>query len=336
MIAALRSPARRVTLAIVLSALMHAAILWLPHFHLPHEKLSLPTLTVRIEYPTKTLAQPSTIPAPITQTGKPDIGTLGKPDVGKPTKPETGLPVKPGDSKPDKSLTNTADTMKQMEKSAAPPQFPKHLQITFTGFRGANNSSTAELHQQLDIDGGSYTLTSNMQLTGLASLQSIDQVTRTSRGKVNEHGLQPETFNEERMTGRGKQNLEATFDRKGQKLLFSTGGDSALPDDAQDMLSFSYQLSQISLQKEMIPLSITNGMKLDQIQFEAGGAEDISTPMGNLHTLRLRKSHAQGEAYFEVWLGMEYRLLPVKLRQTNALGKVIEEFSISDIRASDE
>ena len=102
------------------------------------------------------------------------------------------------------------------------------------------------------------------------------------------------------------------------------------------MLSFSYQLSQISLQKEMIPLSITNGMKLDQIQFEAGGAEDISTPMGNLHTLRLRKSHAQGEAYFEVWLGMEYRLLPVKLRQTNALGKVIEEFSISDIRASDE
>ena len=77
-------------------------------------------------------------------------------------------------------------------------------------------------------------------------------------------------------------------------------------------------------------------MALEQLQIEGGGAEDISTPMGTVHTLHLRKLHAQAEGYFEIWLGTEYRLLPVKFRRVNALDKVIEEFVISDIRAADE
>jgi hypothetical protein len=46
--------------------------------------------------------------------------------------------------------------------------------------------------------------------------------------------------------------------------------------------------------------------------------------------------HAQGEAYFEIWLGLEYRLLPVKFSQVDSSGKVTEEFVISGIRAADE
>jgi hypothetical protein len=58
--------------------------------------------------------------------------------------------------------------------------------------------------------------------------------------------------------------------------------------------------------------------------------------MGKLRALHLRKMHAQGEAYFEIWLGLEYRLLPVKFRMVNALDKVTEEYVISDILAADE
>ena len=56
----------------------------------------------------------------------------------------------------------------------------------------------------------------------------------------------------------------------------------------------------------------------------------------NCRTLHLRKIHAQGEAYFEIWLGLEYRLLPVKLSQVDSSGNVTEEMVISGIRAKDE
>lgn len=46
--------------------------------------------------------------------------------------------------------------------------------------------------------------------------------------------------------------------------------------------------------------------------------------------------HTQDEAYFEIWLGLEYCLLPVKFRQVGGSGGVIEEFVISGIRATDE
>ncbi len=49
MIAALSSPVRRITLAIALSVLIHAAILWLPHIQFPRTRIELPPLSVRID-----------------------------------------------------------------------------------------------------------------------------------------------------------------------------------------------------------------------------------------------------------------------------------------------
>jgi len=60
------------------------------------------------------------------------------------------------------------------------------------------------------------------------------------------------------------------------------------------------------------------------------------TPIGKLRALHLRKMHTQGEAYFEIWLGLEYRLLPVKFHQVDSSGKVTEESVISGIRAADK
>jgi|GEM_PF-4903864 len=39
---------------------------------------------------------------------------------------------------------------------------------------------------------------------------------------------------------------------------------------------------------------------------------------------------------FEIWLGLEYRLLPVKFRQIDSSDEVTDEFVIADIRAAEE
>jgi len=90
------------------------------------------------------------------------------------------------------------------------------------------------------------------------------------------------------------------------------------------------------MEGEFFPMAVSDATQLQQYQIEIGAKEDIATPMGKLRTLHLRKMHTQGEAYFEIWLGLEYRLLPVKFRQVDGSDNVIEEFVISDIRAADE
>jgi hypothetical protein len=311
-IAALRSPARRISIAIMLSAMVHAAILWLPHLQLPHDKVQLPPLSARLVALPKPVDQPAAKTEPISQASL------------------------SGSTPPAKPQTNTVDTMKIMEKSASTHPFPKHLHLSFAIYRGTDYFRVGELSHRLDIDQDRYALQANRQTIGLTRLLASEQLTQTSYGKIGEHGLHPESFKEEKYNAGNVQELKTQFDWSTQKLHFAQGNEAALPADVQDILSFMYQLSQLTLRGEFISLPITDGKKLEQFQIEIGVKEELSTPMGKLRALHLRKMHVQGEAYFEIWLGLEYRLLPVKFRQVDGSDNMIEEFVISDIRAADE
>lgn len=301
---------RRIVFAIVLSVLVHAVILWLPYWQLPHGKVPLPPLTARLELLPKPVAQLNAKTEPVNQLSR------------------------PADSPPAKPVNNTAYAMKEMEKSAVSRQFPRHLRLTFIAYKVADIFRSGELRHQLDIHGNRYVLTSVKQATGPTS-----RLVQTSHGRIDEHGLRPEVFQEEAISANGQQRREATFDWAESSLNITDGDDTALPADTQDILSFMYQLVQFlqpPIHREFFPMPITDGAGLENTQIEIGAVENISTPMGDLHALHLRKMHGQGEPYFEIWLGLEYRLLPVKFRQVDGSGNVTEEFTISDIRASDE
>lgn len=312
MIAVLRTPARRITLAIVLSVLIHAAILWSPYIQFPQSRVELPPLSVRLE------------PLP-----KPVETTAARTEPEHPlTKSEDGASAKP--------KAGTMAAMDRTEQTTAAQPFPKHLQLRFTVYQGADGFRIGEILQQLDIQGDRYNLKSVRQTSGVASLRNSDRLIQTSRGRLTATGLQPQVFVEEKITKNGKQSMEATFDRAAQKLRLSQGGETALPEDAQDVLSFLYQLSQIRMNGEFFPLLVSDGMRLQRYQIEIGAKEEVDTPMGKLSTLHLRKMHARGEDYFEIWLGLEYRLLPVKFRLVDGSDNVTEELAISSIRAADE
>ena len=317
MIAAFRTPARRIALAIALSVVIHAAILWLPYIQLPQARVELPPLSVRLE----------PLPKPVEMiAANPE---LVKPDPGYPlTQSEESASAKPE--------TSAMAAMNRTEQTTATQPFPRHLQLRFTVYKGADGFRTGEIHQQFDIHGDRYNLKSMRQTSGLASLRNSEQLIQTSRGRIVETGLQPEIFEEERITRDGTQNLRVTFDRAAGKLRYSNGGETALPADAQDVLSFLYQFSQIRMNGEFFSLPVSDGTQLQRYQIEIGEKEDITTPMGKLRVLHLRKMHTRREAYFEIWLGLEYRLLPVRFRQVDGSGEVTEEFVISGIRAADE
>lgn len=318
MIAAfLRTPARRIALAIALSVLVHAVILWLPYITLPQARVQLPPLSARLE--------------PLT---KPVETIAEKPEHAK--RVPANAMTKSDDSASTKPASKTMAAMNRTEQTTATQPFPKHLQLTFTVYKGTGGLMTGEIRQQLDISGGRYTLKSVRQTSGLSSLRNSDRIIQDSRGKIVETGLQPEIFEQQMITRGDTQRLRVTFDRPAGKLHYSNGSESKLSADAQDSLSFLYQLSQLSMHAEFLPMSISDAAQLHQYQIEIGAKEDITTPMGKLRALHLRSMHARGEAYFEIWLGLEYRLLPVKFSQVDSSGSVTEEMVISGIRAKDE
>ncbi|HUW75581.1 MAG TPA: DUF3108 domain-containing protein [Gallionella sp.] len=317
MTAAFRTPGSKIALAITLSLIIHAAILWLPYINLPQPQVEFPPLSVRL----------APLPTPVKLVTE-------KPEHGKPA-PSNDL-VKSDHKLSARSASKSMAPMNKTKQNTAAQPFPKHMHLSFIVYKGEDGLRTGEIRQQFDISDGRYALRSVRETSGLASLRNDDRIIQSSHGNIDEHGLHPDLYEVEKITVAGKLYHQSLFDHKSGTLRFSDGSSTALPTDMQDSLSFMYQLSQLPINVEFFTLPVSDTGQLRQYQIEIGTREDIDTPIGKLRTLHLREMHASGSAYFEIWLGLEYRRLPVKFREVDSSGKVIDEYVISGIRASDK
>lgn len=327
-----------VILAIVLSLLLHTALLLGPNLvKLTPIEVQLPPLVAHLEM---LPAIKKSVPLRAKLHPKPPAKAF---QASKPVVAESKIspaPVSTVESMPVEAVApvETAAPVEAAEQLITAPAhpLPRHAELTFIAYKGTN-LRIGEVRHRLDIDGNNhYTLHVGMNTSGIASLFKTFVMNQQSSGKVDAQGLQPDTFSEQKLTSKGTQNLSAQFDWQNKQLNFFAGDHVALPDTAQDILSFLYQFSQMPLNQPMLQMSVFNGKKLETYQIEAGDEEEIRTPLGILHALPLRKIHAPGEEGLEIWLGLEYRLLPVKVVQIDRHGEVAGELDISEIRVSRE
>lgn len=314
---------------------------------LPHAEMPLPPLAAKLEPLPQRAARPAIKPAtkprhippepaPAIPIAEPDNSVIAGPapvaEAVPPVEAESAVEAAPTIE----AVSAVAAAPAVAEEPQAAHPLPRRAQLTFGVNKGLNGLRIGEVKHLLELNGGEYILKAETQTIGLARLFKNYLQIQTSRGKVGKQGLQPELFEEEKTMSDGKQNLKATFDRSSQKLRFSHGGEIALPDSTQDILSIFYQLSQLRMNREVIPIFVSNGKKLEKYELVVGAEEEIITPLGKLRALPLRKLHAQGEEGFEIWLGLEYRLLPVRIRPIERSGEVAGEIVITDIRVADE
>jgi hypothetical protein len=326
-----RTSTGRIALAIALSALAHAIALFVPLVKLPPAQAPLPPLIAKLEPLPKIAAKPAPrkpkpklrpappVPAETISTGQPaESVSTEEPQIdAEPQPPAAEEPAK------------TAE-----EAKPAHP-LPKHAQLTFAAYKGAD-FKIGEMRHRLEIgDDKSYTLRVGMNTTGVASLFKYES-NQQSSGALTPQGLRPAKYSETKNTSKGKESLEATFLWEEKVLSFSNGNSMPLPEQAQDIVSFLYQLSQLPLDKGALPIYISNGKKLERYELSIGEEEMIQTGIGRLRALPLRKSRLQGEEGLDVWLGLEYRLLPVKIRMLDRMGQIAGEFVVSEIRVADE
>lgn len=353
----LYSPTSRIAFAIGISVLLHSLLLWVPNIELAPFKSSLPPLAAKLEALPGITAQPGpnikaspaqkpkakkhqSAPAqdiPLAASSVAEASSVSEvSSFAEASSVVEASSIAEATSAAASAPTAT-ETLAQSESvnTFERPPLPRRAQLTFAVFKGTSDFKIGESMHTLEINDGHYELKSVTETVGLAKLVKAYKLTQYSSGSYSRQGLQPEYFFEERAERLGTQRNTLELDHTAQQARFSHGGVAALPPDTQDILSILYQFPPLDHAKT-VPIIVGNSKKIEQYEFEVVDNEDIRTAMGKLHTVHLRKLHRPNEDGLEIWLALEYRLFPVKLRIIERNGEISGESIIIDMRAEFE
>lgn len=331
---------QRLTLALLLSLLLHLTTLVAPGWVLPaiddsNSRESLPQIEAHLS--TATLRETPLAPAqPPPVKRKPRQNAVAGAAAIQPSvvvEPPAQPALPPPLPQPQQSASDAPGSAPMVSEPAAPaavapPELPlpRHGLIRFVVTRGEQGFVIGQSVHRWSHDGKTYTLNNVTETTGLAALFRPVQVTQTSVGEIGADGLRPREFR----TGKdGVAGDAANFDWSSMTLLLSAGNppEVALKPGAQDMLSMFYQLSArypwIPPQRNEV--TVATGRKSERYAFEVLGEELLPTVQGPLRTLHLRT--AAGVEAIDIWVGLDLRDLPVKIRYTDRQGDSFDQIA---------
>ena len=210
---------------------------------------------------------------------------------------------------------------------------PRRGRIRYAVIYGERGLVVGQAVHRWSHDGKAYTINTVTETTGLAALFHPARMMQESVGEIDADGLKPHEYRTER---NGAPAERASFDWSGGKLNYSGGGVAQLRQGSQDMLTLLYQLGELAL-TDQTQLMIATGKKFEGYVFVSAGAEQLETPFGRQRVLHLvSRAAGGGRDATEIWLGMDLRGLPLKVRYTDRTGdrfeQVAEEVEFGDNR----
>jgi hypothetical protein len=321
---------RRLIGALAVSALLHWLFVsgnanWLPDL-LPGSDPIEVSLVPSLSPPVVPLPQAA---PEVKQYLKPALKPQPKPQsISKPVEPPPPAPPLPSSAPVEAApVIATSEPPPAMEERIAPvesppstveddpepvPPAPRTVKIEFVGNNGSGGSGEQRFER---LDNGRYTIISE-----LGTFLSLEQ---RSEGLITPTGLQPGNFRQ-KITFRKPQT--ATFDWANKKVALDNGKRVEtvdLPSNTQDFLSFMYQFMFVPPLDQM-HLNLTDGKQLKTYLYEFEGEDTLSTKIGALRTWHITKSSRDNDRKTELWLALDYRYLPVRIRYTEKDGKVTD------------
>lgn len=206
-----------------------------------------------------------------------------------------------------------------------------HVETEFEILRGVDGYKIGKTSiRYISRGDGTYMIHSESEAQGFASIFIPGKLIQRSEGTLTEQGLQPHSF----LYQYGKDKTQrATFDWENRKITLETNKNTQtvrLPRDTQDLVSFMYQFMFVPPLQEM-QLNITNGKRVKAYSYSFVGEEDLSTKMGIVRVMHLENINDDGDEKNEIWLAVDSRFLPVKIRKTEKDGSVIEQV-VTDLK----
>jgi hypothetical protein len=207
---------------------------------------------------------------------------------------------------------------------AAPPSGTTTLVYEFS--RGS--LMLAEMTDTLRVRPGEYDLVSSARGGGILAVLTLGQsIRRESRGAIGADGLLPRSFVEQRGSS---YRLSAEFDWQSREVVLTNAqGERSrepLAANAQDRLSFPYHLAFApGAPPAEFSVQIADGRHLSAYAFRLVGTETIATGLGEVKALHYTKVLSGGDTAFDLWLGIEQQLFPVRVSYADKDGARFEQ-----------
>ncbi len=198
---------------------------------------------------------------------------------------------------------------------------PSSVQLTYDVMKGS--LKVAQLEEIYTRNNDRYTLSSTLTPVGIAALFRPDKIVITSQGLVDDAGLKPLSFSDQRERHEDKSS-HADFAWETKQLTLTSRGQHAvlaLPQGTQDRLSAMYQFMFSLAQKvKQVSFPMTNGKKLDDYQYSISVPQKINVPAGEFEAVYLDNHAKPGEHRSEIWLATQHHNLPCKMTITDKKG----------------
>ncbi len=181
-----------------------------------------------------------------------------------------------------------------------------------------NGVVAAEVTEVLEHDGKTFSLRSEGRGKGIGALLYRGAARRWCRGEITSTGLRPLEFRDQRGD---RPAAVAKFDWVRMTLTQehdSKSETTKLVPPLQDRLSFLYNFAfqsppDLKPGKE-IKVTLTDGKGLTRFQYNVAGTERLSTPAGELETVRLVKQREnKDDKGTEIWFASGRDYLPVRI-----------------------
>ncbi|MGQ0751813.1 MAG: DUF3108 domain-containing protein [Betaproteobacteria bacterium] len=347
-----RAPSVRLLAAASMSLMLHAALMsgsWLqaPKMRAPEPPLHVDMVRAQPAAPLPAAARP----APRTRAdaqGRPKSKPVLTARPASETAPRIAADPEPAQYAEERNEPPMPESL-PMEAAAAtaesPSQrvpvrtLPRKGRIAYTMYYGDDAFTVGKTVQTWEVQQGGYKLGSVSETTGIVEFFRSQRHVYLSEGRFTDHGLQPEKFFMSR-TRRGRtEAAQALFDWESGVVTLGRVPQqrgAALVPDTQDIVSFMYHLALSPPAAGRIRLPVTNGSRFETYDLDVLDEENIETPMGVLRALPVRQVPRPGVESIAVWLAIDYRHLPVRLRFFDRDGRQMAEQVVDQIQISDE
>lgn len=346
---------RRFAAAAAVSGLAHALVVAFGTLELPEPPFERMPLAVRLLEPVPTAAAPvhqrtaprvaragvrvaaaAVVPSPVPATQSDETASEGAQSL---ESVEAPAPPKP-------EVVAVAETPAPAPAPETLPEpvplrsLPRKGRITYDVVYGPDRFPVGRTVQTWEVDRGRYQLASRSETTGIVDFFRSQQRSYSSSGALTRAGLRPESFvaGRNRGRGRGVEQASAQFDWSQSVVTLGRAAEQRqvkLPPNSQDLLSFVFQLALDPPAPGRLSQVVVNGSKIQVYELDVLREESIDTPLGVLRTLPIRQVRKGNEESVELWLALEYRYLPVKLRFFDRQGEPQGEQIVADIRLAE-
>ena len=174
---------------------------------------------------------------------------------------------------------------------------------------------------------GRFVYTSSSNATGLAALIRNDSIVERSKLRFEGDGIRSLGYHYTRDGGRKSRVVSVEFDWAAKEVRNTANGRSwrmAIPDGTLDKLNYLLALMRdLSRGNRHFAYPVADGGKLKRYALEFLGPDNVETYIGQLDTLKMRRSRKGGKRVTTIWCAPALGYLPVKVEHSEPDGEVL-------------